>query len=320
MPKIITVGKKISVGKIIEMIGGKVRSINADRSAVICSAKPVGEASREDISFISAERKDKVDLVRKTRAGIVICDLQLFKNIVPGKSKTCFVGVEDPRGTFAQVASALFSRERIPGVHPSAVIHSDARIGQRVFIGPNTYIGRSVIGDDSVIVGNTFIDDNVFIGKKVKIRACCSIGPEGFNHFRDGKGMSVSFPHLGNVIIEDEVEIGSNTCIDRGGLGTTLIRKGAIIGNLVYIAHNATIGRNAWIIANTIISGSTVIGDDTYIGPSTCVRDYVRVGAGAMIGMSSLVNKDIPDKQTWAGIPAREISALKKKQKKIGHL
>jgi len=115
------------------------------------------------------------------------------------------------------------------------------------------------------------------------------------------------FPHIGGVQIEDDVEIGANTCIDRGTLGNTRIRKGAKIDNLVHIAHNVDVGENTAIIANAMIAGSTKIGANTWIAPSACLRDAINIGKDATVGLAALVTKDIPDGELWAGFPARKI-------------
>ncbi|MDX9907755.1 MAG: UDP-3-O-(3-hydroxymyristoyl)glucosamine N-acyltransferase, partial [Bacteroidales bacterium] len=122
------------------------------------------------------------------------------------------------------------------------------------------------------------------------------------------------FPHIGGVIIEDDVEIGANTCIDRGTLGNTVIKKGAKVDNLVHVAHNVTIGNHAAIIANTMIGGSTVIEDYAWIAPSVSLMNGLSVGKGATAGLGAVVTKNIPDNETWAGNPARPMESFIKLQ------
>lgn len=304
--------KEISLREALKLIQVGYRLKNADRDITIFGTKPLSLAGAGDIAFVSADRADKLELAKRCGADVIVCDDEVFDTYDGGARATCLIGVYDPRRVFADLITNLFCDQPSWGVHPSAVIHPEADVHERTYIGPHVYIGRSVVGEGTVILGNTFIDDNVYIGKNVKIRAGCSIGPEGFSHFRDRDGRSVPFPHIGDVIIEDEVEIGSNTCIDRGGLGSTILRKRAIVGNLVYIAHNVDVGENAWIIGNTIISGSTSVGEKAFVSPFACVRDAVRVGAGAHIGMNTLVNRDVPEGETWAGVPGMELSRLLK--------
>jgi UDP-3-O-[3-hydroxymyristoyl] glucosamine N-acyltransferase len=129
-----------------------------------------------------------------------------------------------------------------------------------------------------------------------------------------------SFPHVGGVEIEDDVEIGANTCIDRGSLGNTIVRRGAKIDNLVHIAHNVVVGRNAFVIANAMIGGSTILGDGSWTSPSATLRDGIRIGDGATVGLGAVVTKSIPDGAVWMGTPARPISEFVAMQKKLKDL
>jgi UDP-3-O-[3-hydroxymyristoyl] glucosamine N-acyltransferase len=145
--------------------------------------------------------------------------------------------------------------------------------------------------------------------------AFLSGGPVGFGYSRNEKGELEKFPHLGGVVIEDDVDIGSNTSIDRGTLGNTLIRQGAKIDNLVHIAHNVVVGKHAAVIAHAMIGGSTVIGDYGWVAPSAALMNGIAIGTYATVGLGAVVTKDIPADETWAGIPARplkEFSAIQR--------
>ena len=142
---------------------------------------------------------------------------------------------------------------------------------------------------------------NIFIGEN------CSIGNDGFGVEKDDDGSWVKFPHYGNVILEDNVEISNNVCIDRGVLGDTIIRKGVKIDNLVHIAHNVIIDEHSCIVANAMIAGSVKIGKNCWIGPSSSIRNGVTVGNNVLVGIGSNVVKDIPDNVIVAGNPAKII-------------
>jgi UDP-3-O-[3-hydroxymyristoyl] glucosamine N-acyltransferase len=146
----------------------------------------------------------------------------------------------------------------------------------------------------------------------VIIHAGTVIGADGFGYERNDGGELEKFPHLGHVVLEDNVEVGSNTCIDRGTLGDTIIREGAKIDNLVHIAHNVVVGRHAVVIAHAMIGGSTRIGDYAWVAPCACVRDVVSIGDRAMIGLGAVVVRDVPDGATVMGIPARPVDEYKK--------
>lgn len=130
------------------------------------------------------------------------------------------------------------------------------------------------------------------------------LGGEGFGHEWDGRRW-VPFPHVGGVVIEDDVTVGAHTCIDRGALGNTIIRRGARIDNLVHIAHNVMVGEYAVIVAHALICGSAVIGPRAWIGGGAIIKEGVTVGAGAVVGLGAVVTKDVPPGETWAGVPAR---------------
>ena len=133
-----------------------------------------------------------------------------------------------------------------------------------------------------------------------------TIGGTGFGYEKNTDGEFELFPHIGGVRIEKNVDIGANTCIDRGTLGNTIIGAGSKIDNLVHIAHNVKIGRNCAIIAHSMIGGSTVINDNCWVAPSACVRDGISIGSNSIIGLGSVVVKPIPDNEVWAGNPARK--------------
>lgn len=240
---------------------------------------------------------------------------------------TPYISTDDPKLAFSLVAAVLHPpKTRRPEIHSSAVIADNASVGQDVFIGAYVCVGEnSVIGDgaelragakigDSVRVGsrtvihpNVFIEDGCTIGDNVIIHAGSVIGADGFGYVRGEHGHS-KFPQIGTVVIEDNVEIGANTCIDRGALGETRIGEGTKIDNLVQIAHNVQIGKRVIIVALTGISGSVVIGDDVILAGQVGIADHVTIRSGAVIGAKSAVfpNK-IVRPGVWAGIPVRPV-------------
>ncbi|MBX3364696.1 MAG: UDP-3-O-(3-hydroxymyristoyl)glucosamine N-acyltransferase [Phycisphaeraceae bacterium] len=208
------------------------------------------------------------------------------------------------------------------GIHPSAVVAPSARIGAGAGIGPNCTIGeRAVIGPGAQLLANVFIGENVRIGDDsvlhpgVVVLENCSIGnrcqlapgvvvgADGFGYAHSPEG-PVKIPHIGGVRIEDDVEIGANTCVDRAKTGDTTIGAQTKIDNLVQIAHNCRIGRAVIICGNSALAGSVRVGDGAMIGGSVKINDGVSIGAGARIGANSGVMNDIPAGENWLGIPA----------------
>ena len=192
-------------------------------------------------------------------------------------------------------------------IAPSSVIAAD------VFIGPLCSIGEDVeIGEKTVIHAGVHVYEHVSIGRNVIVNSGTVIGANGFGYERNEEGKLEKFPHVGGVIIENDVEIGANVSIDKAGLSNTVIKKGCKINNFVHIAHNVQIGENSIIMANVYLGGSVKIGDQCWISPHSILRDRIQIGSNVFIGMGSVVTKNIPDNMTVMGSPAREISVQKK--------
>ena len=277
-----------------------------------------GEANANSLIWIKPANNNS-GILETTAARVIICDHTLTCSAELLNEKI-LIRVDNPKLAFIRIATALFSEEREYGIHPSASVDKNAIIGEKVYIGPNTIIGEAFIGDNTVIIGNAFIGNKIRIGRNVFINAGVVIGSEGFGYSRNNEGMLEKFPHFGGVVIEDDVEIGANTCIDRGTLGITLLKQGAKIDNLVHIAHNVVVGRNSLVIANAMVGGSTIIGDETWVAPSVNLMNGIKIGNKVTIGMSALVTKNIPDGETWAGIPACSMEKYLEQQKKIKNL
>jgi UDP-3-O-[3-hydroxymyristoyl] glucosamine N-acyltransferase len=209
------------------------------------------------------------------------------------------------------------------GIETPSFIHPTAKIGQDVFVGALAYIGPNVtIGDGSKIYPSTYLADNVVIGKNVtlyagvKVYFNCTIGDnviihsgaiiggDGFGFVKGPEGSYKKVSQIGNVVIEDNVEIGSNTTIDRATMGSTIIRKGVKLDNLIQIAHNVEIGANTVIAAQTGISGSTKIGENCIIGGQVGIVGHISIANGSNIGAKSAVNNTIKEEnQNWNGFP-----------------
>jgi len=212
------------------------------------------------------------------------------------------------------------------GVHPTAVVSETATLGNQVCIGPYCVVGDNVqigdgcvlhnavsvhenssIGSNCEIYSGVVIRERTQIGHHVMIHPNAVIGADGFG-FRasdDGQGIT-KIPHIGNVIIGNHVEIGANACVDRAKFSATTIGDGTKIDNLCQIAHNVQIGRCCLIAAQAGIAGSTTIGDGVQMGGQVGLRDNIHIGSGVKLAACSAVMGDIPDGETWMGIPAKE--------------
>jgi len=189
---------------------------------------------------------------------------------LPISSANCIV-VSNPRLWFIKVVREFFLPRESPEIHPSAILN----------------------------------DDYVELGKNVRIGPNCTIGFDGFGFEEDEDGTQKQFPHIGKVILGDNVEIGAGTCIDRGTLGDTIIGEGTKIDNLVHIAHNVEIGKNCLIVALTCLGGGVIIENNSYVGIGASIRNQIKIGEKAFIGMGAVVVKDVEPGITVIGNPAK---------------
>lgn len=225
------------------------------------------------------------------------------------KLKCSYIISDNPRLSFIKVLSEFFcDSERYIGTHKTAVIEDGAIIGEGTSIGANCYIGENVIiGNRCYIYPNVVISGKCIIGNDVVIKSGAVIGQSGFGYEKDENGEPIKFPHLGNIIIEDNVHIGANTAIDRATLETTYIRKNSKIDNLVHIAHNDVIGENSFIIAGAILGGGVYIGDNCWVAPNVTIKEQTRVMDNSLLGLATVVLKDIPENSTIVGNPGRQL-------------
>ncbi len=311
--------KSYSLKDIESLLETDFEIIRRSNDIVFTNVRPINEAAEDSLVWAKNSLKEAEKVIRSTKSKIIICSKTLYDEQLRDIDK-CFVLVKDPRLTILRIIDSLFSKKIQYGIHPSAVIHSEAKIHSNAYIGPLTYIGISTIGEGTIIYGNTHIYDNVNIGKNVTIHAGSVIGADGFGYQRNEDGVFEKFPHVGGVIIDDDVEIGANTCIDKGGLGNTHIQLGAKIDNLVHIAHNVIVGKHSAVIANAMVGGSTIIDDFSWVAPSVSLINGIRIGRKVTVGMGAVVTKNIPDGETWTGIPARPLEEFLKQQAKIKNL
>jgi UDP-3-O-[3-hydroxymyristoyl] glucosamine N-acyltransferase len=256
----------------------------------------------------------------------------------PAAAGVCIVVVAHPKLAFAKIATVLHPpKQRGPEIHDSAVISETASLGDSVFIGAFTCIGdnskigegthlragakvgdKVTIGKDCVLHPNVFIEDGCTIGNNVILHSGVVVGTDGFGYVRNGANGYVKFPHIGTVVVEDNVEIGCSTSIDRGALGETRIGEGTKIDNLVQVGHNVRIGKRCVIAAQTGISGSVVIEDDCVIGGQVGFGDHVRVQSGAVIGsQAGVLPGKIVRPGIWWGTPIQPLDEYKRQNARI---
>ncbi len=207
-----------------------------------------------------------------------------------------------PRLDFARALGLLESWAGFVWSDAEPVIHPTARIGRSVVIGRGVRIGAG-----TVIYHNAVIGDEVVIGQNCVIKSCAVVGEEGFGFERDAQGKAVRLPHIGTVVIGDEVEVGSLTTVCRGTLGDTMLRNGCKIDDHVHIAHNVDVGEDAFVIACAEVSGGVKIGPRAWIAPNASVLNQLTIGADAVVGLGGVVVKSVSDGAVVVGNPAKQL-------------
>lgn len=232
------------------------------------------------------------------------------------KKDISYIAVENPRRAFQEVLSKFFTVKRETKIHSSAIISEDCKIGNNAYIGHNVIIEENcILGDNVTVLHNTVILNGTIVEDNVNIGSNNTIGGIGFGYEKNGKGDFELIPHIGNVVIKKNVDIGNNTCIDRAVLGSTIIGDNVKIDNLVHIAHGVNIGRNAAVIANAMVAGSVHIGENSWIAPSASILNKKYIGNDALIGLGAVVTKDVEEFTIVAGNPAKLIRKINKNEK-----
>ena len=309
------------------LVGGRVVG---DGTIVVERVAAFESAGVGEISFV--EDPKLLENLRGVRASCVI--VPEGAGGVAGAKSIALIEAAQPKLAFALIAEVLHPpRQLAAGVHPAALVDASAMIEPDVFIGAGVHVGKravvgegthlfsgAVVGDDvrigreCVIHPNVVLYRNVEIGARVVLHAGVVIGADGFGYVRqEGMAGYRKFPQLGTVVIEDDVEIGAQTCVDRGALGETRIGRGTKIDNLVQIAHNVRIGERVVIASQTGISGSTAIEDDAVIGGQVGMGDHARVQKGAVIGSKAgvLPGKIVRAGTVMWGVPVRPLDEYK---------
>jgi UDP-3-O-[3-hydroxymyristoyl] glucosamine N-acyltransferase len=247
--------------------------------------------------------------LKSLSSGTVIISKNTFDKLLDEKLNFNCIIVENPRRYFMQVVKEFFAPKLIVGISKSSVIHESVKVNKNnVFIGENTVIENdSVIGDNVFIGHNTVILHGTVIGNNVRIGSNCTIGGIGFGYEKDENGNYEQIIHLGNVILDENVEIGNNVAIDRAVMGSTYLGKNVKVDNLVHIAHGVKVGENSLVIAHAMIAGSVNIGKNVWVAPSSSIMQKINVGDDSLIGMGSNVLKDVEKGTVVAGNPAKKI-------------
>jgi len=304
-------------------------SLRGSAEAIITGVNTLQDSGPGDCTFIidDAYAKDWP----QSKAGVAIVTRGLEPNLPAGDLRPLIIvtNAERSLNKLLEVFQPPFIMPAV-GVDPNAFVHPTVKLGKGVCIGPQVWVDRDCviddrvtlfpgvriysgvkIGADTVLHSNTVVRERCVIGRMVILHQNVSIGADGFGYRPDETGKKlVKVPHIGNVIVEDDVEIGANSCVDRGKFGSTVIGAGTKIDNLCQVAHNCRVGRGCLMAGQSGMGGSTTIGDGVQMGGMAGIIDHINVGKGARLGAAAILFSDVPAGETWLGFPASNSKAV----------
>ena len=304
-------GQKITSGDLVKKLGGE---LIGDSNLLINSVASLESAHQNSISFFNNPKYS--DLLKSTKAAVVIIN----RVDLPDRSGTSIV-IDNPYLYFAKVSQLLNPSKTLKKeIHKSAIIHPSCKLGQDIYIGPNVVIEQNVslgdevvihagsiveadsaIGNASVIHPHAVIKANTIIGKNCILYAGCIIGSDGFGYAKDDSKW-LAIPQIGRVILGDNVDIGSNSTIDRGALDDTIISSGVKIDNLVQIGHNCLVGENTIIAGCVGIAGSAKIGKNCAIGGAAMILGHLSITDNVTISPGSMITRSIKTSGTYTAL------------------
>lgn len=312
---------EFSAGQIAALLGGQ---LYGNANAMVRDVAPIEHAESQHLSFLTDEKY--LPYIETSNAGVILVSASLNdKMIAPLNDGQAIIVVENARGAMGQllgmVSKAMFPAKR--GIEQPSYVSEGVEVPEDAYVGAFAYIGRNVrLGAGVQLYPNVYIGDNVVIGEGtilysgVRVYANCKIGAQcilhagvvvgadGFGFEPDAQGINQKIPQIGNVIIEDDVEIGANSCIDRAMMGSTIVRKNVKIDNLVQIAHNVEVGESTFCCAQVGIAGSTKIGKHCILAGQVGVAGHIEVADNCIFGAQTGVAGNIKQPGMYSGSPA----------------
>ena len=317
---------KLTAGQIAALVGG---DLHGDALRELSDVAPLQEAGPDHVAYVASEKQ--LRKLSGSHAGAVLLARSILEQ-TPLNSQSVIIAVDDAQAAFVEIMLRFrppASRSQI-GISPHATVSPSAKLGSGCNVFPGAFIGDGAvlgvncdvhpgavigpgcrIGDNVVVHANAVLYHDVQIGNRVIVHATAVIGADGFG-YRFSQGRFNPLPHTGTVILEDDVEIGAGTTVDRAMIGATVVGTGTKVDNQVMIAHNCRIGRHNAFAAQVGFAGSASTGDYVRCGGQVGIADHSHIGAGCAIGAMAAVSGTIPDGERYAGIPARpEKEAIK---------
>ncbi|MBX2974756.1 MAG: UDP-3-O-(3-hydroxymyristoyl)glucosamine N-acyltransferase [Ignavibacteriaceae bacterium] len=308
---------KISVKEIAELTGAQ---IFGDETVEISNLAKIDEAKQGDITFLYLSNYEKYFPTTKASAIFVKPDFNKVRDDI------VYLEIKDPNKAFLSVILKYFTPklnlegiDNTASIHPSAIIGNNCAVGKNVVISEGCVVGDSTkifhntvlmdnvkVGNDTLLYPNVTIRENCVVGSRVIIHSGTVVGSDGFGFSPNEKGEYQKIPQIGNVIIEDDVELGSNVSIDRAAIGSTVIKKGVKIDNLVQIAHNVVIGEHTVLSGQAGIAGSSKIGKHCIIAGQVGISGHIEIADKTIVAAQSGISKTITKSGMYFGYPAKE--------------
>ena len=288
----------------LDELAGKIEAqlVGGDPAADITAVAPLETATAGQVAFLSNPKY--TSQLENSRASAVIVAQRVNSDRVP------LLKTKDPYYAFQQAVVLLYGHRAHPftGIHPNAYVDATATIGENTTIYPGAFVGpRAKVGRDCILYPNVCVYDDTVIGNRVVIHSGCAIGVDGFGYATHG-GAHHKIPQVGRVVIEDDVEIGANCCIERGALDDTRIGKGTKMDQLVCIGHGVTVGEHGLLVAQVGIAGSATIGHHVTMAGQVGVAGHLKIGNNVTIAAQAGVMADVEDGQIMIGAPAMPAS------------
>jgi UDP-3-O-[3-hydroxymyristoyl] glucosamine N-acyltransferase len=326
---------EFSAQQIALLLGGKVYG---NASASVSDVAPIEQAKAHQLSFVTEEKY--LPFIATSQAGVILVTQSLLNESIIAAAQnasSALIAVENARGAMAQLLQLVAKTinptrqgiEQPSFIAEGVVVPEDAYIGAFVYIGknvqigkgvqiyPHTYIGDNVkIGDNTILYSGVKVYYNCVVGKDCILHAGVVIGSDGFGFEPDAKGVNQKLPQIGNVIIEDDVEIGANTTVDRAMMGSTLIRRNAKLDNLVQVAHNVEVGESTFLCAQVGVAGSTKVGAHCILAGQVGVAGHIEIADNCVFGAQTGVAGSVRKAGMYQGSPA--IDAMNWRRSSVG--